>query len=712
MLQRRRKTQRPLSIAGLAGLTALALVAAAAPTAVADEPEFTGTVSIVHINDVHSNVFESATNIGYAKVAGYADQVKAENPNTLFLDAGDWLAGSPYSAFDQGASLVPVMNTLGLDATTVGNAEFTYGSSVLKERMSALNYPSLGGNMVYKDGGESIAPTTTKLTLDNGMTVGLVGVTTPLSAAMGATDLEYVDAIEVAQQGVDQLKAEGVDLLIGLVHLGELDKDMTSVKLAEAITDFDVIIDGHSHTPFPDGLMANGTLIAQAGGFSDYVGRVDLTVTDGEVTGVAAQLRNKAQVADVTPKATTQAALSELQSKADAYFATVIGSTSVHLDGNRTKVRTGEAEVANMFTDAVREASGADVALLGAGFIGGNIQPGPITRQQLLEIARVDTSVLLKRMTGAQLQAYLKRATQEYPAESGTFPHISGGSYRIDTAAEQRIHSVTVGGEALDADREYLVAIPAGGGEFPGAIDAPTIEDLGSATPMLEEYLAAHSPVAPQLECRFGQAPWTAEPASGIGCPTTTTVKFAKSSTKYNGANSATVTVTSDYGTPTGKATLRIAGKNYTAKLVDGKAKIALSKPVKVGTHEATAEYTHAGDGTLLASSSATVTVKVTKATPKVSAKLRASKVSSKKQATVKVAVTIPGSLKAKASQFKVRVFDGSKRLKTVTVNKAGKANIKLPKLKKGTHKIRVEAVATANTTSNSSVVRRLTVTG
>ncbi|WP_292715378.1 hypothetical protein [Microbacterium sp. 13-71-7] len=49
---------------------------------------FTGTVSIAHLNDVHGNVFETATEIGYARIGGYVDQLRADNPNTLFLDAG------------------------------------------------------------------------------------------------------------------------------------------------------------------------------------------------------------------------------------------------------------------------------------------------------------------------------------------------------------------------------------------------------------------------------------------------------------------------------------------------------------------------------------------------------------------------------------------------------------------------------------------------
>jgi predicted phosphodiesterase len=349
------------------------------------------------------------------------------------------------------------------------------------------------------------------------MTVGFVGVTTPLSAAMGAMDLEYVDAIEVARAGVAELRAQNVDLLVGLVHLGELDTVMSSVALANAIEDFDVIIDGHSHTLFPEGFTQNGTLVVQAGSFANNFGQVDLEITDGAVTGVSERVLDSEDLSALAPKAETEALLDALRTSAEESFASVVGSTDVLLNGNRTRVRTGEAEVANLFTDAIRETTGADFVILGAGFVGGNVPPGPITRQQIFEIARVDTGILTKRMSGAAILQYLEGVTRDFPAESGTFPHVSGGSYRLDVEGTPRIHSVMIGGAALDPAAFYAVGIPYGGNSLAGADGAGLLEDHGSATPMLEAYIREHSPVAPALEGRFAQAPTPTLPPGGGG---------------------------------------------------------------------------------------------------------------------------------------------------------------------------------------------------
>ncbi len=205
-----------------------------------------------------------------------------------------------------------------------------------------------------------------------------------------------------------------------------------------------------------------------------------------------------------------------MRENADAQFAEVVGSTLVPLDGSRSLVRTGEAAVANMFVDAIRESTGADLAFLSAGYVGGWIDPGDITRRQLFEIARVDTGIITKRMTGQQVLDYIERCVRDYPKESGEFIHVGGGSYSIDAEATPRVHSATVAGSPIELDATYLVALPKGGGEFPGAVDAETAGDHGSATPMLADYLATHSPVSPQLEGRIAFAP-TPDPGEGGG---------------------------------------------------------------------------------------------------------------------------------------------------------------------------------------------------
>ncbi|MFV0435560.1 MAG: HtaA domain-containing protein [Leucobacter sp.] len=193
---------------------------------------------------------------------------------------------------------------------------------------------------------------------------------------------------------------------------------------------------------------------------------------------------------------------------------------------------------------------------------------------------------------------------------------------------------------------------------------------------------------------------------------TTTTVRFSPTTFKYNVGKTATVTVKADdsKAVPTGKVKLTINGSTYNAALQNGKAQIRVNKLVNVGTRSVKASYT-SDSADEFKNSQGRLTVRVTKATPKVSAKLAKSTVKTKQNATVKVAITVPGSLKAKASKLGAEVYVDGKKVRNTTTNSAGKVNVKLPKLKAGKHKVRVKFVGNGNLKAKHSVTRTLTVT-
>jgi len=126
------------------------------------------------------------------------------------------------------------------------------------------------------------------------------------------------------------------------------------------------------------------------------------------------------------------------------------------------------------------------------------------------------------------------------------------------------------------------------------------------------------------------------------------------------------------------------------------------------GRHTVTADYPGSESWFPISRS---VTFTVAKATPKVTAKLTKTKLRASKRARVAVAVTIPGTLKASAAKFSVRVYDGRKRIAAARLDGAGRASVKLPKLKKGSHRITVTVLATANTAAKTSASMRLRVT-
>lgn len=457
---------------------------------------YTGSVNIVHINDIHGYVSEDNSAIGFAKMAGFYDQKAAENPNTLFLDAGDCFSGSTSTSIDQGESVVPILNSVGIDAMVAGNHDFNYGTEQLLKLAGMVNYPVLSANMVYKETDENILDGYEIMTLDNGMKVAVIGLTTPVAESMGAANVKYVDAIETCQDLVDELKPQ-VDLVIALTHLGDAEGgDMTSVMLANEVTGLDLIIDGHSHTELPEGRVENGVLIAQTGEYSHNIGLVELAFEDGELVDSTAQLITKANAADLPEKEETAGLVAELEATSSAYFSEVIGSTSVKLDGTRNAIRTGETNLGSLFADVMREAAGAEIGLFKAGIIGGEIEPGDITRGNLVEIARVNSLVIVKEVTGADILEFLNYYLSPFPNASGEFQQISGISYVIDPdLTEDKVFNVMVDGQPLDLDRVYTVATVLGSNDGPGMANGTLMGEVDFTMSIMEEYIKNNSPI-------------------------------------------------------------------------------------------------------------------------------------------------------------------------------------------------------------------------
>ncbi|MBN9612870.1 MAG: Ig-like domain repeat protein, partial [Actinobacteria bacterium] len=201
----------------------------------------------------------------------------------------------------------------------------------------------------------------------------------------------------------------------------------------------------------------------------------------------------------------------------------------------------------------------------------------------------------------------------------------------------------------------------------------------------------------------FWAAPEGAKVEAPVPADATVKLSLAKSSTSYGQANTATVSVTGEGKAATGDVKLTLNGKALsTLKLSNGKASLNLSAKTVPGKYALKAQYLGSDK---VKAGEATTTVNVLKATPKVSAKAAKSKVSSKKNASVKVTVALPGA-KSVYATGKVQIKVGSKVLKTVnlSVSAKGKVTVKLPKLKKGKYSLKIEVLS--NKLQNRAVAK------
>ena len=120
----------------------LAVTASAAeePAAAASDPDLTGSIVILHTNDVHGGI------AGYAQVAAQKQYYQKCGAYVLLFDAGDFIQGDPTVSASQGETAVELMNLAGYDAAALGNHEFDYGYDNLVKLSRTAKFPILSAN--------------------------------------------------------------------------------------------------------------------------------------------------------------------------------------------------------------------------------------------------------------------------------------------------------------------------------------------------------------------------------------------------------------------------------------------------------------------------------------------------------------------------------------------------------------------------------------
>ncbi|MCO6048732.1 bifunctional 2',3'-cyclic-nucleotide 2'-phosphodiesterase/3'-nucleotidase [Mesorhizobium sp. RP14(2022)] len=342
----------------------------------------------LHVNLLPYDYYADKPNdtMGLSRTASLIEAVRKEAGNTLLLDNGDLLQGSPmgdWVAYERGmkeGDLHPIikgMNLLGYEASTLGNHEFNYGLSFLDKVLSGANFPFVCANLVR---GTVLAsnPREDKLYLkpyvildkrivdgagaEHPIKVGVIGFVPPQIMQWDAKNLSgnvvVRDIVQAAEAWVPQMKEEGADIVVALSHSGidvEKTENMENAAFFVAgVPGVDAVFTGHQHLIFPgrkdfQGLEGvdpqKGTLqgkpAVMAGFWGSHMGLIDLLLErDGGKWRVASatsearpiyERKDKANVATVDDDRRVAAAIQPEHEATLAYVRRPVGKTSAPL---------------------------------------------------------------------------------------------------------------------------------------------------------------------------------------------------------------------------------------------------------------------------------------------------------------------------------------------------------------------------------------------
>ncbi len=472
------------------------------------------TITILHVNDFHGRInpyIDKAIDAdkpagGAAYLASMIAGERAKNPGgTILLSAGDMFQGTPVSNLFFGKPVLEIMNELRFDAMALGNHEFDWGRDVLAGNLLNATFPFLSANTI-DDNGQLLPGVRPYVIIERkGVKVAVIGITTPETAF--TTKMEYVKDLKfivpkaAVPKLIKEVKRKGAQLVVLLTHLG-LDEDK---KLAAAVQGIDVIVGGHTHTAVTDPIVVGRTIIVQAGYNGLYLGVLELAVD--EKTGRIAEATKKSGLKAVSagPEARFDRNIAQIvdiyDQRVKGRFAQVVGETKVDL------VRHGDAEsnTGDAITDAVRAATGAEIAFHNSGGIRADIPAGKVNMEQIYTVLPFDNVVLAMDLKGEDILVLLEKSA----GLTMGMLQVSGITFRCDLTkpAGTRVSKVTIGKAPLDRARTYRVAtndfLSAGGDNFTEFQKGTNVVFGGTLRDVFVDYLQKRSPIAPQPEGRI-----------------------------------------------------------------------------------------------------------------------------------------------------------------------------------------------------------------
>ncbi|MBN2601830.1 MAG: bifunctional metallophosphatase/5'-nucleotidase [Candidatus Marinimicrobia bacterium] len=524
------------------------------PTLVAlDYPadEFLKVVTIF-TNDIHGGIDRREASfinpdfpptLGGGAIAGrYILQKRAEAEKNgwgfLLLDQGDFYQGTPMGTKSEGEAVIEYMNTVGYDLLTVGNHDFDNGWKNLKRLSEIADFPFLASNLYRRSTGklvEFVKPYIIKEI--QGVKIGIIGATLTSTPSMSfpehVEDLDFHPEVKAIKKYIPELKSQGVNMIIVSTHawlaynpeegykemLAKLETGKTgdnygssAQAIAHLVPGIDVMFSGHLHRGFykPWEDPVNHTLIFQNYANGSNLGHVNFYIhrKTGTLAGYDYVSDDGAIFTlfedDFLPDTVIARQIDYWVQKAEAGFDEVIGIAT----GPVSRSNSGESPMGNLLTDAMREASDADIAFSNHGGVRSDLSAGAITPRQIFSVMPFGNRVVVLRVTGEFLNALV----EDRVSGNSRGMLISGAEIVIDRSKPDgsRINKFFIGGRPIEKEKEYMLAVSdylAEGNSGYERLTTISPDQINYSGILLRQslidYIKSHSPIKPGTDGRW-----------------------------------------------------------------------------------------------------------------------------------------------------------------------------------------------------------------
>ena len=479
-------------------------------------------LTVYFTSDTHGYLYPTNFQSRASSPMGLLSMRFPKDENTLVIDGGDTLQGSPLTYFGHtvGADLpiARAMNDRGYDYVTLGNHDFNYGRESLLRYLRELNARCLCANVDDLRGECPIFPCAVH-TLGNGLRVGLIGLVTDWvkrwEKPENLVDFVISSPLERAKKAVAALDC---DVLIGIYH-GGLERDPDTGRLLSATDEniacrlceeipFDLLLTGHQHIPLAGSRWRNTHIVQTPCNATAYV---RVTMDAGK--------RFSSELCPVPDHADLTEEQLRLLERLNRWLDHPIGRLSRSLwPEAKLKMAMEDTPIADLYNRVQLWASGADISCAALANSVRGFDRDVTVRDVVASYVYPNTLKVLE-VTGAVLRRALEQCARYFDRDE--FGHVTvspaflrpkeahynydffaGINYTFDLSrpAGERVVSLMRGGRPVEDTQVLTLCMcdyrATGAGDFDCYVGCRVVREIQTdISELILKYLETHSPV-------------------------------------------------------------------------------------------------------------------------------------------------------------------------------------------------------------------------
>ena len=506
-------------------------------------------ITLLYTSDVHGNAMpisygtNEEADLGLSKYATVVKQIREKNDHVIVLDNGDLIQGTPFMTHyvkehsNQENPMVRIMNKIGIDAGVIGNHEFNFGKDILHNAVDESHFPWLSANTLdTKTNKPAFGPPYIIKTLDNGIRVAIVGVTTHYipnwEAPVHIEGYQFKDAKETLAKWVHDIRTtEKPDVLIASYH-GGFERDLetgepTEIQTGEnqgyamcqEIDGIDVLLTGHQHRVLTGEI--NGVTVIQPGNNSKLYGKVTLELKNKN--GEWVLLHKNAEVCSMEGVETDKSLihdLSSLEASTQKWLDEPVG----YIDGDMTisdpfKVRLQKHPLIEFIQHVQMDATGVDISVSSLLSNDAKGFSPVVTMRDVVSNYMFPNTLVVLELTGEDIKRALERTATYFTLDdhddiaiNPTFIEPKPQHYNYDmwegieytihvsNPIGNRVKDITYHGKPLQSKATYQVVLnnyrAGGGGDYTMFKGKPVVkEDQRDTVELIRRYFEKHHKV-------------------------------------------------------------------------------------------------------------------------------------------------------------------------------------------------------------------------